>query len=161
MYTSRVIQVCTKIQDDVSGHLVCRISGFWAYPCCSCGSDATNQILWKSALTFKIYWHFCFPLKCMGKGLSAIFGVKIFWEIFLTSQRHLLGPNQFFWRSERQNRFSGLGCTLTHETKKKHKNKKTNAIDVIGAYPTCWVSAGEKPAARFLWNLAHINLAAT
>ena len=43
MYTSRVIQVCMKIQDGIGGHLVFKISVF-SIPCCGCGTDAKYRI---------------------------------------------------------------------------------------------------------------------
>ena len=93
-------------------------------PCCGCGADATYQIWWRSAFPFRNYSFFCFPLKCMGKGVFDHFwGEKNFGK-FLTPQRQLLGPNRFFWRITRQNRFSGLDCSLIDEPKNK-KTKKT------------------------------------
>jgi hypothetical protein len=67
---------------------------------------------------------FLFPIEIHGKGFFTILGVKKFWGNFLTPQGHLLGQTRFFWRIKRQNRFSGLGCTLIHEPKNKTEKQK-------------------------------------
>jgi hypothetical protein len=144
MYSYRVIQLCVKIQDGVGGHLVFGISGFWAS-----GIVAPSAMMlyikfredrpygWKVINILVSHWN------AWERGFFPILGVQNFFWNFLTPERHFLGPNRVFWRIERENRFSGLGCTLIHEPKKKKKKKKCH-----GGW-TCWVCAGEKPAGRF------------
>jgi len=78
----------------------------------------------------------------MGKGVFPNFGgQKVFWKFF-NPERHFLGPNRVFWRIERENRFSGLGCILIHEPKKKTKKNATED-EHVGHVP------GKNPPADF------------
>ena len=122
MYTFWVIQVCMKIQDGVGGHLVWRISGFWAYRFVA----ALGLMLHSKFGEVRPYRSNVISISvshwnAWERGFWPFLGRKNFGEIFWPPQRHLLGLNRFFWRIKRQNRFSGLGCTLTDETKNKTK----------------------------------------
>ena len=99
MYTSGVIQLCMKIHDGVGGHLVFWISGFWAQ--CLVAAVALmlhtkfgeDRPYHSEVISIYVsYW------KAWEREFLTIFGVKKFLGNFLTPQRHLLGPNRFFWR---------------------------------------------------------------
>ena len=119
MNRSWVIQICLKIQDGVGGHFVFGISGLWAY-----GIDAPMALMLHTKFRedrptgSKVIGIFVSHWNAWERGFLPPFGVKKFFQKFLTPKRHLLGPNRFFWRIMRENRFSGLGCTLIHEPQK-------------------------------------------
>jgi len=118
--TSRVIQLWIKIQDGVGGHLVFWISGYWAQCLVAalvlmrCAKFCEDRPYRSRVISISVsHWN------AWERGFLTILRVKKFSGNFLTPQRHLLGPDRFFWRITRQNRFRGLGCTMIHDPPQK------------------------------------------
>ena len=132
MYSSWIIQLCIKIQHGVGGHFVFGISGFWAQWLVAPVPLMLHTKFYEDRLTgSKVINVFVSHWNAWERGFVPPFGVKKFFPKFLDPKRHLLGPNRFFWRIMRENRFSGLGCTLIHEPQ-KNKIKMPFRMNMLG-----------------------------